>query len=360
MPQSPLGRFGSATSYTQHEAFSGSIYVVGSLYPDRVAQRRTVWDVVIVGAGPAGLSAALTLGRCRRKVLLCDRATPRNWAAKEMHGFLSRDGVDPRAFRRIVRNELRRYKNIVFHRGEVRTAERGADGMFQVSVRGLRKVRCRKLLIATGVFDELPPLPRIEHFFGKSVFQCPYCDGWEFRGKPVAVYGRQKRGFEMARAMTAWSDDIALCTNGPSRLAVAARSHLARNGIRLYEDRIERFEGQDGMLRAIVFRGGRTLPRSALFFDTRVRGQSNLAQMLGCQITHQGGVKCGHFEATSVPGVFVAGNIIKDVQLAIVAAAEGARAAFGINRSLTREDFAASATGSRKIQHPDFASSHTR
>ena len=313
---------------------------------------RTAWDVVIVGAGPAGLSAALTLGRCRRRVLLCDTGTPRSWASKEMHGFLSRDGIEPREFRRFAHKELRRYKNVVFHRGEVVSANRESDGKFRVTVRRRRPVRCRKLLIATGVFDQLPPIPRIEKFFGKSVFQCPYCDGWELRGEPVAVYGKQKRGFEMARAMTAWSNDIVLFTNGPSRLSKEAKVHLARNGIRLYEDRIERLEGRNGMLRAVVFRGGRKLSRTTLFFDTRTRAQSKLAESLGCQFSRHGGVKCGQYEATSVPGVFVAGNIIKDVQLAIVAAAEGTRAAFGINKTLTREDFAANATGSRKVQHP--------
>ena len=313
---------------------------------------RTAWDVVIVGAGPAGLSAALTLGRCRRTVLLCDTGTPRSWASKEMHGFLSRDGIEPHEFRRIAHKELRRYRNVVLHCGEVISANRVSGGEFRVTVRKRRPVHCRKLLIATGVFDQLPPIPRVEQYFGKSVFQCPYCDGWESRGKPVAVYGRQKRGFEMARAMTAWSNDVALCTHGPSRLSQRQKHHLARNGIRLHEDRIDRLEGRNGMLKAIVFRGGTRLPRAALFFDTRACAQSKLAESLGCQFSRHGGVKCGQYEATSVPGVFVAGNIIKDVQLAIVAAAEGARAAFGINKTLTREDFTANATGARKVQHP--------
>lgn len=237
-------------------------------------------------------------------------------------------------------------------RGEVVSARRERRGLLRVRLEHRRPVRCRKLLIATGVFDELPPIRGIETFFGKSVFQCPYCDGWELRGEPVAVYGKQKRGFEMARAMTAWSDDIALCTNGPSRLSEEARAQLARNGIRLYEDRIERLDGRNGLMRAVIFAGGGKLPRKALFFDTRTHAQSKLAQSLGCEFTREGGVKSGQYEATNVPGVFVAGNIIKDVQLAIVAAAEGTRAAFGINKTLTREDFAANATGSRRVQHP--------
>jgi thioredoxin reductase len=310
------------------------------------------WDVVIAGAGPAGLSAALVLGRARRKVLLCDTGTPRSWATKEMHGFLTRDGVPPAEFRRLAHEELARYPGVVFRAAEVTAASRTRDGYFTVMLGKRRSIRCRKLLIATGVFDHLPRLEGIERFFGTSVFQCPYCDGWEMRDAAIAVFGKRRRGFEMARAMTAWSSNIVLCTDGAAMLSVTQRAHLQRNAIPVIEERIERLEGTRGKLRQIVFRGGRRLKRSALFFDMPCSSQSKLAETLGCQFARHGGIKCGQYEASSVPGVFVAGNIIKDVQLAIVAAAEGTRAAFGINRALTREDFERRATGSRRIQHP--------
>lgn len=311
-----------------------------------------LWDVVIAGAGPAGLSAALVLGRARRKVLLCDTGTPRSWAAKEMHGFLTRDGVPPAEFRRLAHKELARYPNVEFCVVEVTTATRIVNGHFSVTLHKRRRVHSRKLLIATGVFDHLPKLDGIEQFFGTSAFQCPYCHGWEMRDAPIAVYGKRRRGFEMARAMTAWSNNIVLCTDGAARLSGAEKAHLQRNGIPVIEERIECLEGSRGKLREIVFRGGRRLKRAALFFDTPSSSQSQLAEALGCQFARHGGIKCGQHEATSVPGVFVAGNIIKDVQLVIVAAAEGTRAAFGINRALTREDFERRATGSRRIQHP--------
>jgi len=311
-----------------------------------------LWDVVIAGAGPAGLSAALVLGRARRTVLLCDTGTPRSWASKEMHGFLTRDGIAPAEFRRLARQELSRYPGVEFRAVEVTAATRTGNGYFSVTIGKRSHVRSRKLLIATGVFDHLPKLEGIEQFFGTSVFQCPYCDGWEMRDAPIAVYGKRRRGFEMARAMTAWSNDIVLCTDGTARLSGTEKTHLQRNEIAVVEERIERLEGARGKLREIVFRGGRRLKRSALFFDTPCSSQSQLAQALGCQFARHGGIKCGQHEATSVPGVFVAGNIIKDVQLVIVAAAEGTRAAFGINRALTREDFERRATGSRRIQHP--------
>jgi thioredoxin reductase len=312
---------------------------------------RESWDVVIAGAGPAGLSAALVLGRACRKVLLCDTGRPRSWASKKMYAFLSRDGIPPARFRDLSRRELLKYPDVRFAAVEVRGARRqGTHFVVQLGAR--RRVRARKLLIATGVLDVLPPLPGIDKLFGRSVFQCPYCDGWEMRTRRVAVYGRRQRGFQMARAMTAWTRDIMLLTNGPSGYSRDQRAELRRNGVVLVEQLIDSLDGVRGRLKSVVLRNGDRLVRDAMFFDTPSYPQSDLAKSLGCQFNRNGGVRCGDYEATSVPGVFVAGNITRDVQLSIVAAAEGARAAFGINRSLTREDFEKRATGRRRIEHP--------
>ncbi|HKU89958.1 MAG TPA: NAD(P)/FAD-dependent oxidoreductase [Steroidobacteraceae bacterium] len=305
----------------------------------RKTTKPTTFDVVIAGAGPAGLSAALVLGRARRDVLLCDTGTPRSWASKEMHAYLSRDGMSPQEFLALGRREVRRYPGVHYLPQEVCTARRVREG-FAVRLANGREVQCRKLLIATGVFDIVPRIPGIDEMFGRSVFQCPYCDGWEMRDRAVLAYGRGQRGFEMARAMSAWTSDLVLCTDGAAGFPAPHRKLLDRHGIRLVEKRIESLEGSRGRLRTVVFRGGERLARDAMFFDTPSRHQSKLAESLGCKFGRNGGVMCGEYEATSVPGVFVAGNIIRDVQLTIVAAAEGARAAFGINRTLTREDFA--------------------
>ena len=307
------------------------------------------WDVVIVGAGPAGLSAALVLGRCNRRVLVCDRNTPRSWASKAMHGFLGRDGVSPAEFRRLAHRELKRYRGVRFWSGEVQKVTR-RNGGFTVRL-GSRSVRTRKLLLATGLMDRVPNVEGMLELFGKSVFQCPYCDGWEVRGQPLAAYGKDRRGLEMARALTAWSDDVVLFTDGRTRLVRSDRTSLERNGIRLIEDRIAKLSSVRGRLTAVVLRNGRSIPRKALFFDTPARGQSALTANLGCAFNRHGGVICGKYEATSVPGVYVAGNVVRNVQLSIVAAGEGASAAFGINRALTREDFERRATGRRRVSH---------
>ncbi|MEO6186480.1 MAG: NAD(P)/FAD-dependent oxidoreductase [Steroidobacteraceae bacterium] len=306
-------------------------------------------DVVVVGAGPAGLSAALILGRCCRTVLVCDRGTPRSWASKAMHGFTTRDGVPPDEFRRAAIQELERYPAVSLWRGEVTFAKRDGNG-FIVQL-GNETVRARKLLIATGVMDQLPEIEGLAAAFGISVFQCPYCDGWEVRGQPTAVYGRQKRGLEMARAVRSWTQDILLCTDGPSGFTTEETRGLMANGIRIAEERLSRLEHDHGKLSAVVFRDGTRVEREVLFFDTPSRGQSHLTEQLGCRFNRHGGVICGQYEATSVPGVYVAGNITRNVQLSIVAAAEGANAAFGINRALTREDFERNATGVAYVEH---------
>jgi thioredoxin reductase len=268
-----------------------------------------------------------------------------------MHAYLSRDGIPPADFRDIALSELKRYSTVSVRDEPVVSAERTSRDCFAVQLESGEVVETRKLLLATGVLDELPTLPDVEEYFGISVFPCPYCDGWECRDAPIAVFGEGKRGFEMARAMTAWTRDIVLCTHG-SALPAVRRAALEANGIIVETARIQGLEGEGGRLERIHFEDGRSIERSALFFDLPCHSQSSLARALGCQFTPSGGVKCGRYEATSVPGVFVAGNILRDVQLSIVAAAEGARAAFGINRALTREDFERRASGTVQIDHP--------
>ena len=313
---------------------------------------REPWDVIIVGGGPAGLSAASVLGRCRRSVLVCDAGHPRNESAVELHAFPTRDGVPPQEFLQMLRDGLQRYPSVKLWLDETVTATSKDGHDFLVTLGSGKSARCRKLLLATGVRDDLPKLEGIEDLYGRSVHLCPYCDGWEARDQPIAIYGRRNRAFEMARAMTAWSDDLVVCTDGASGLQAEQKRQLSRNGVRLIEDRIARLLGTQGQLDAILFEDGRRLPRRALFFDMPSHAANELPRQLGCRIRRDGNVHSSGYEATDVPGVFIAGNIAGDVQLVVVAAAEGTKAAFGINRALTREDFELSATGRKIIEHP--------
>lgn len=295
------------------------------------------YDVVIVGAGPAGLSAAIVLGRCRRQVVVCDSAEYRNACSQAMHAFIGRDGTAPASLRERGRAELASYPTVELRDIAVRTATRTPIG-FRIELADGPGIHCRLLLLATGVVDELPALAGLDECYGRSVFHCPYCDGWERRDQPIAVYGRGHRGVGLALELTTWSHDLSLCTDGPSELNDQDRDRLARNGIAVEERHIAELCADNGQLAAVRFIDGGLLPRRALFFITGQTERSGLAAALGCTFNSEGTVQTGENESTDVPGLFVAGDASRQAQLAIVAAAEGAQAAAAMNAALLHQD----------------------
>jgi thioredoxin reductase len=298
------------------------------------------YDVVIVGAGPAGLSAALILGRCRRSVLVCDTGRPRNAKSQAMHGYLSRDGMPPLEFLAAGRQELAQYETIEWRNVQVVDASCREDSTFDVALATGEHVRSRKLLLATGVVDNLPAIAGFADLYGRSIFHCPYCDGWELRDMPLAVYGRGERGLGLSLELLLWSRDLVLCTDGPSEIDADGRDRLRRNGVILREEKVARLEGRDGILEQVVFDSGERLARRALFFTTGQAQRSDLSIRLGCDVNAKGTVMTGKYEATHLPGLFVAGDASRAVQWVVVAAAEGAEAAFAINTDLIKQDLA--------------------
>lgn len=297
-------------------------------------------DVVIVGGGPAGLSAALVLGRCRRRVVVLDAGRPRNAHSHALHGFLTRDGASPLELLTIAREQLRPYP-VELVDAEVRAARRHEGGGFEVELDDASRLFARRLLLATGIRDRLPEVEGFAPLYGKTVHHCPFCDGWEARDQPLVAWARAEDAIEFAVLLSTWSRDVLVVTDGEP-LSERDQERLARRGLAARTDRIERLEGRDGQLERVVFAGGDAVPRRRLFFHLGCEPSSVLAQQLGCDCSDDAGVHTGELEETSERGVYVAGDASKDVLLAIVAAAEGAKAAVDIHQALLKEDLRSS------------------
>ena len=290
------------------------------------------FDAVILGGGPAGLSAALVLGRCLRRTLVCDDGRYRNKRSRALHCFMGHDGADPAQLLANSRRQLACYDTITLASMTARSVER-SGAFFVVHFADQSKVTAKALLVATGVVDELPPLEGIEQLFGRSVHVCPYCDGWEHRHAAVAAYGRGEKGAAFVNLLRQWTDDLVLCTHGEP-LAYELEHKLITRGIRAISKPVRRLDSADGCLTAIVFDDGEVLQRKALFFTAGQHPRSPLLEGLGCQYDEKGGFACDPEGRTNVARVYVAGDVSRDVQLAIIAAAEGARAGLAINKDL--------------------------
>ncbi len=295
-------------------------------------------DVTIVGGGAAGLSAALVLGRCLRRVVVCDAGRPRNAPARVFNGYLSRDGSTPGEFLKISREQLRRYETVELRRATVTAAERGHD-CFTVTLDTGVKVTSRMLLLATGLVDELPKIEGFEAFYGKTAHSCPYCDGWEHRGEAVVVLGGTQEGADLAIEMLLWSKDLVLCANGPLRCDAKSRRQIEKAGMRVIETPIRLLEGEGDELSGVRFTDDTLLPRTVLFFSPGQHQRSPLAEKLGCKFCEEDNcIQCDEKAATCIPGLYAAGNASRGVQLVIAAVAEGTLAAVAINNALTEAD----------------------
>jgi len=298
---------------------------------------RPLYDAIIGGAGPAGLNAALVLGRSRRHVLVCNAGEHRNAASRALHGFLTRDGIDPQELLRIGRQQLDRYDTVKVQDIGVTNIQADND-RFTVHLSDGSQLFARKVLVTTGVVDKLPDIQGFETFYGRSIFHCPYCDAWEVRDLPLAVYGRGTNGPGLAQELTGWSSDLTLVSDGAPEINGEDREKLARQRIQIREQKIARLDGSDGILECIVFEDGSTLKCRAMFFNLGHRQHSDLAARLGVNIDpHDGEVVSNRHQSTNVPGLYVAGDAAFHTHFAIIAASEGAIAALAINTALLRE-----------------------
>ncbi|MCA0756237.1 NAD(P)/FAD-dependent oxidoreductase [Paenibacillus sp. N4] len=297
-------------------------------------------DCVIIGGGPAGLNAALVLGRARRHVLLLDHNRPRNAVTRHSHGFITRDGIDPRRFRQLAHRDLARYPSVTVKPDKAVSVQARPGGGFQVDTSNGVGYFARTVLLAAGLKEQLPPVPGIHAYYGCSLFSCPYCDGWELRDRPIAVISESANAFQTAQIVSNWSSDLLVCTNGRDSLSAEQLGQLARKGIQVNRRRIRTLTGANGRLKSIVFDNGEEIARTGGFVSPLWDHAVPFGTDLGCAMTQQGGIVTDAFGRTTARGVYAAGDasVISPAQL-VIAAGEGSKAAIGINTDLTNDDF---------------------
>jgi thioredoxin reductase len=310
-----------------------------------IGMTETMFDCIVVGAGPAGLSGALFLARYRRRVLTFHHNSPRNIYSHGVHGFLGHHGILPGELLTRGRSEVTDHGGLIVE-GCVTHAERIADGHFRVST-GNEKTAAqsfdtRRLLLATGLRDLTPDCPGFHEFYGSSVFHCPDCDGFEVTGKRVAVLGHGKRAALFALNLLTWTGALTLITNGDEGdLGDEHRARLRQLDIAVTNERIANLEGDPDrrQIERVRFEDGSALECDALFFTLGTEPASSLHTSLGCRLDEECGlVWVDGNQQTSIPGVYAAGDLTPNSQLAVVAAAEGAMAAIHVHKSLVPEE----------------------
>ncbi len=298
-----------------------------------------LYDCAIIGGGPAGLNAALVLGRARRSVALIDNNRPRNAVTHASHGFITRDGVTPVEFRRIAYEEVLRYPSVHHLQTEVISVAKNESG-FEVSDSSGLRVQARKLILATGVKEIFPEIEGFYAFYGKSLFNCPYCDGWELRDQPLVLVSNSSAIYHTAKLLLNWSTDLLVCTNGQTFLSDEQKERLQAKGVLVMEQPVTAFIGHDGQLEYVSFTDGTQVPRAGGFVTPQFVQSASLGERLGCKRTESGGLQTDGAGRTSIPGVYAAGDssYFMPSQL-IFAAADGSRTAASVNLDLTEEDF---------------------
>ncbi|WP_434995243.1 NAD(P)/FAD-dependent oxidoreductase [Arthrobacter sp. Ld5] len=311
---------------------------------------RERYDVVVIGGGPAGLSAAVTLGRALRSVVVLDSGQPRNAPAQGVHGFLTREGIGPAALLAAGRAEAETY-GATLVRAEATQVRRVADGFSALLADG-RTVIGRRLLLATGLADEMPAIPGLREQWGSGVVHCPNCHGYEIRAQRIGVLGTGPMSIHQTLLFRQWSEHITLFLNDTVTPTNEEWDTLAARSVRVVDGAVASVDQLDGVLTGLTLRGGRTFDLDALAVGTRMEARGGLLEPLGLEPQdHPSGmghsIAQGPMGSTAVPGVYVAGNVSNLSAQVVVAAAEGTIAGAAINADLVAEETAWALDGYR-------------
>lgn len=295
-------------------------------------------DVIIIGGSYAGLSAAMSLGRALRNVLVIDSGRPCNRQTPHSHNFITQDGQAPAAIAQLAREQVERYPTIRFYSGLAVAGERLENG-FAIATESGERFTAKKLLFATGIRDIFPEIDGFAESWGISVIHCPYCHGYEVRNEPTAILGNGEYGFEFGKMISNWTGDLTLLTNGASTIKAEDAALLQKRGIAIVETEVDRFGHENGAVQRIFLKDGTELAVKALYAKPEFVQHCDIPEGLGCELNEHGLIRTSETGKTTVDGVYACGDNSSGIRSVSIAVAAGTMAGATINRELTGETF---------------------
>ncbi|MEH7728220.1 NAD(P)/FAD-dependent oxidoreductase [Bacillus safensis] len=294
-------------------------------------------DCAIIGGGPAGLSAALVVGRGRKQVVVFDDELPRNRVTQESHGFITNDGMTPFEIRQAGEADLQKYPHIQINRCRIVDIQKQEEN-FTLLTHGGDTFKAKKIILATGLQDILPEIEGIHDVYGKTLFSCPFCDGWELKEKALALIAENQRALHMAKLLSNWTKDLIVFTNG-HMLAEEDKTLLTAHSIQVIDVPIVSIDHDNGQLRSLQLANGEIVNREGGFVASEFKQSAPFAEKLGCQMTKNAGIETDILGRTTVSGVFACGDNLGGPAQLVLAAAAGSQAGMGVIHELVQEEF---------------------
>lgn len=299
---------------------------------------QTHFEVIIIGGSYSGLSAAMSLGRSLRQVLVIDSGLPCNRQTPHSHNFITQDGESPAAISAKAKKQVQEYKTIQFYNGLAIEIEKTNNG-FEITTESAKVFTSKKVLFATGVKDLLPEIDGFASCWGISILHCPYCHGYEVKNEKTAVVANGDMGFEYAKMISNWTKDLKLCTNGKSALTPEQTQILNKHKVEIIENEIQSFEHENGNIQHIVFKNGEKIAVKAVYQRPAFEQHCPLPESIGCELNEQGLLKTDAFQRTTVSGIYASGDNHNPARSVAMAVYTGSFAGAIINREIIEEDF---------------------
>ncbi|MCU7618615.1 NAD(P)/FAD-dependent oxidoreductase [Chryseobacterium sp. PBS4-4] len=297
-----------------------------------------LFDVIIIGGSYAGLSAAMSLGRSLRTILVIDNGKPCNIQTPHSHNFLTQDGSSPSEISTLAKNQVEKYQTIDFYDGKAILA-RKTDFGFEITTENREKFNSKKLIVATGIVDQVPDIKGFKESWGISLIYCPYCHGYEFKGKKTGIIANGDRGFHIISLVNNLTKDLTIFTQGKAIFNDQQHEKLKKNNIQIIETEIKELKHQNGMVESLILSDGKVLNFDVIYGPSPFTQQSDIAESLGCEMTEMGHIKIDQFQKTNITGLFACGDNSSAMRSVANAVYTGNAAGAMVNAELVSDCF---------------------